>query len=177
MHLRVFFVICVVFALGCLGSCYEVICDDFKHYDYTQIEVTASKKVVGPKDDLTLIVNPIDFRFVAYQSSGIFGRAVAATSCDQGWGGPKFPIEKMEVFSDADFNDDFKAFDLLNDELYILDDNDNLVDIGDVPYREFTRLHFKNRPKDNKKFKFTVRVTRSDGSVIEGVSEEVRWIK
>jgi hypothetical protein len=177
-------IILIIFLFNTVGittSCFDQ-CDNYKYYDFDQISIVPINSVVALADSLTLRIDKPDGRFVASNDiqSHIMTIANATIDCDKGWGGLKFPINKIEVTSDSDFNADFPANTVLNEIIMMrkwTKDNDfELTSINNIDNgQDWTWMFIKERPTLSKSHKLTIKLFKSNGDIIIGTSDLIEW--
>ena len=163
------------FLLSCAGMC-----DSVKYYNFTKVELVNINQNIVENDSLKLYINPLDYECIAFNKNNISNSAFAI-DCDDGWGGMKYPITKIEFISNADFNNDFPANTILNNLITI---NAWIDDVGykymkldeyDLSETIWSDIYITSYPTIDKKHIFTVKIIKINGDTIIANSEEIIW--
>lgn len=185
MKNKVIFIFILFFNLQFVSSCFNF-CKDVAHFDFTAMESYSSSDTLSENDTLFLNLYPSDVTFMA-QHSGIqeFGFSSAlAFSCAEGNEGLKFPIEKIEITSDSDFDDTHLAGDDLTD-LFRLQSNRNppnqFVSIAEqlplqLLYFSSIETVLLSHPTLDKTHVFTFHLTKSNGETVLVECEAIQWV-
>jgi hypothetical protein len=180
MTKKILIIIFLFNTVGIITSCFDQ-CDKYQYYDFDQISIVPINPVVAIADSLTFRIDT-DGKFVASNDLqfNMMSTANATIDCDKGWGGLKFPINKIEVTSDSDFNAEFPANTILNEIIMLrkwTTDNDyilttvNNIDKG----QDWTWMFIKERPTLSKSHKLTIKLFKSNGDIITGTSDLIEW--
>ncbi|WP_157514484.1 hypothetical protein, partial [Mangrovimonas sp. TPBH4] len=88
-----------------LISCFEQ-CKDYEFYDYKNIEVSVQNPYVMENDSLSFGVRYLETEYLSSLKTNFnFGNNLYATiDCDKGYGGDKYPLTRISITSDSDFN-------------------------------------------------------------------------
>ena len=141
-----------------------------------------NKNNLNKSDSLFFRIEPIDLYFLAdnIQKTQLFETAYAF-KCDNGYGGMKYEVIKIEITSDSDFNDQFLTNTLLNDLVTVKKGNiSNKFDhikLNDVDLSEiiWSELYIVDHPTISKEHIFSIKLFKSDGVVISIQSEKIIW--
>ena len=90
-----------IFLIQFISSC----CKNVKYYDFSEMTYEVSNTIIEQDDILSIELLAIDLEFVASNLNKFAFSNVIAFDCDDGWGGMKHPIERIEIRSNTDFND------------------------------------------------------------------------
>ncbi len=178
MKLKIGIVIVIFFALQFVYSC----CKGVKYYDFSEMLVMLSSTEITAQDSLTIDIFPVNIEFMGFNFKEIGFNSALAFDCDDGWGGMKFPFEKIEITSSEDFNDNHLKGELLNDlfeiSLFIGNGKFELVPLtsqskineGDI------KLILPERPHNMQEHTFTIKLIKSNSDTIEVQTDKVSWI-
>ncbi len=142
-----------------------------------------SNQNIKDSDSLIITLIPIKLEFVANSYLAPFSSNLYATSCDKGYGGMKYPITSINIYSNNDFNDSLKAGSDLSSIFYIeryLGMN-NIVYSSLIPFQidnkfgQRIRLLIKIRPTRSRSHKLKVLITKSNNEVIEIETVDIDW--
>ncbi len=104
-----------------------------------------------------------------------------AFDCDKGWGGMKYNIVEVSITSSSDFDNTHLANEPLEDlfeyEVFMGDgqfEYRSLNDLNDYSSDHLT-LKLVPRPTMELSHVFNVKVTKSNGEVMEVVTNEITW--
>lgn len=105
----------------------------------------------------------------------------AALSCDDGWGGMKYPIKSIEIVSNNDFDSTHPAAASLND-LFRLRTYDNRSSFTDDPIPTSGELSVKvlviistARPNMSMNHVFTIKITKSNDEIVIVETPSFEW--
>jgi len=165
-----------------LLSCFD--CSDYKYYDYSGIKILVNNPFVALEDEnLSLSVHNEGGRFLA-QTKKInnFGNSLYAFGCDEGFGGEKYPLVRISIMSDSDFNSEYLANNELNDIVYVRGTNidgeyDVLDKVSNFQPSKINLAYFfiSLKPETDKTHKITLEIEKSNGEILSATSEEITW--
>lgn len=157
-------------------------CRDAKEFiDFTKIELIVEQEGVITNDSLSIIVFPEDFRYVAGSFSNFGFNNTMAFSCEEGWGGMKFPVQSVEITSNKDFDKDHLAGTSLNDLFMQFGPDENfkytfqMIEAEGFMDSGGTDLKLFIAPSLDKTHEFTLTFSKSDGTVISGTTDAIEW--
>lgn len=180
MRNKVLALLLVYFLVGLIFSC--GVCDDVKYRDFSEVEIRLKNQLVLANDSLLFQVSETDIDFLAYAHpvSGM-GNMLYALNCNEGFGGPKYPIVNFEITSSADFDEDHPAASLLNDLVTM----NVLVAGGQHRYQKLSETdlnldldsdyYIKRRPTKSKTHRLKIAIYKSNGEVVQAESDEIVW--
>ncbi len=163
-------------------SCFEH-CKNYKFFDYRDIKIVVQNPFVTSNDSLSFGVNYVDTEFLSMTKLNFnFGNSLyAAVDCDKGYGGDKYPLTRITITSDSNFNSDFPANTELNELISIRGTNSNgeyvLGKISDfIPSKvNLGYMYLSMRPENNENQKFTIEIEKSNGEILSSTSEQISW--
>ena len=180
MKIRVFKILITIFLFQFIASC----CNNVKFYDFDKMVTRLSSTNIALKDTLSVNISPVEIKFISLNLQNIGFSSALAFDCDDGWGGMKFPFEKIEISSNKDFDSNHLSNQLLNDLFKMkkykgydkAGDNFELVPINlsDVNFGEIN-LVLSGRPKIVKKHIFKIRLVKSNKEEIVIETNEIEW--
>ena len=165
-------------------SCLEKLCANKKYLDFNTISIHVNSTEILQGDSLAFEIRMTDGYFLGWHSPpfSLINNAYAIVYCDEGWGGLKYPLTNIEITSDSDFNDDYPANTLLN-ELVRIDEwviasrefKNRKLNEASISNNLENKMYISQKPERSKEHVFKVRLFKSDGSVIEAVTDQVVW--
>lgn len=162
-------------------SCFDV-CEDFKYMDYQNIRVLVENPYVQEGDSLAFGINFENIEYMALRKSNInFGNEVYASECDKGYGGDKYPLTRITITCDSDFNAQHPANTSLNDMVSASGiGTDGAWVMGKVsdflPSDVNTGyMYLSERPDTHQNLRITVEFEKSNGDVLSSTSELIAW--
>lgn len=201
---KLFTLIIAYFALLIIDGCTNMVddpCGDISHvslpfYDFEKIMASSMQSEVHPSLTLEIEMKLDELSYLSsnipIKSNSDFGLINTAYGCSilaDGYEGPKFPIEKIEVFSNQDFNGSYPANALLNE--IVLIDNILSESPAQILLAEATQddLQFMY-PEDLGRFLtieehpdltdvehiLTIKITKSNGDVMETMVGPITWL-
>ena len=166
-----------IFLIQFISSC----CKNVKYYDFSEMTYEVSNTIIEQDDILSIELLAIDLEFVASNLNKFAFSNVIAFDCDDGWGGMKHPIERIEIRSNTDFNDEFSS-------------NKNLIDLFQIrkfigngefelqPLSEQEEIQSDNlvlelheRPTISMAHSFSIKLIKSNTQEINIEIEEIIW--
>ena len=105
----------------------------------------------------------------------------AQIDCDKGYGGDKYPVTRISIKSDSNFNFDYLANSELNEIVSIRGNNSNgeyvLGKVNDfVPSQvNLGYMWISDKPTLDSNHKITVEIEKSNGEVLSATSEQIVW--
>jgi hypothetical protein len=168
--------------LTCLINCFEH-CKDYEFFDYEGIKAVVQNPYVMENDSLSFGTSYINIEYLSDVKFNFnFGNKLYATvDCDKGYGGEKYPLNRITITSDSDFNTDFPANSELNEIISVNGTNSNGdYVIGKVIDFEASNVNLSNmylsmRPNNNESHKITIEIEKSNGEVLSSTTEEIIW--
>jgi len=179
MKAKVATIILGIFFLQLISSC----CKHVKYFDFSEMTVQLSNNIIEQNDTLTIELSATDLEYLSDNFSDFSFNAALALSCDDGWGGMKYPFQNIQITSDVDFKEGFLADENLaslfqvrkflgNGEFEFMKiEESNLKDIsyGDV------RLWLLEKPTIALNHQFKIKLTKSNEEEITVETEEIIW--
>lgn len=179
MKSKISITIAAIFLTQFISSC----CKEVKYYDFTQMTIQLSSNTLQPNERLAinLVATDVEYLSSNFMELG-FGTALAF-DCDDGWGGMKYPFQKIEITSSADFNADHLAGeDLLdlflirrfvgNGEFEFVNSND--LDLQKLAGQDI-ELALDEAPEMASTHTFKISLTKSNGEVIIVETGAINW--
>jgi len=168
--------------MGIVSSCFKIVCNDFKYVTYEGIEIHLEKPFVETGDSLLIQIRYLESDFIAQTFDNFFNsNALLAADCDKGWGGEKFPLTRISIKSDSDFNSEYLA----NQDLGKIAKVRGIDSNGEYAYNylntfnpaDVTKgyLYITLRPETDKEHIFTIEFEKDNGEVVSAISETVTW--
>jgi|SRR5690554_4049460 len=177
-------ILVVFFTLNLVSliSCFEH-CKDYEFYDYKNIKVVVQNPFVMVNDSLSFGINYVDTEYLSNTNMNFnFGNNLyAAIDCDKGYGGDKYPLTRIKITSDSNFNDNFPANSELNEIISIRginsDGNYVLGKVSDFIPSEINLgyMFLSIRPENNENQKITIEIEKSNGEILSATSEQISW--
>lgn len=182
-------ILIVIFTLNLFSFLSCLSCDEYRFYDYTGIEVVVSNPIINLEDESLLI--KVHFKgghFLAQTNkmnnfgNSLYAYSLYAYDCDKGFDGDKYPLTRISITSDSDFNDEYLADNELNDIVYVRGTNANgEYDILDKVSNfhpsqiNIGYLYIYLKPELDKTHKITIEIEKSNGEILSATSEEIIW--
>lgn len=178
--------------LSMIQSCDLHYCEDVDFYDFMKIEINEINPNIELYDTLNIRIQAYDLDWMA-QNQFKFDmiQTVSALACESGWAGMKFPLTKIEITSDCDFNDDYPSNTLLNELVtinlctaedyyecnneYLKLNNIDLVKFMNPQNHYMADLFIVERPTKEKEHKLTIKLFKSNGDTIIAESNMLMW--
>lgn len=165
-----------------LNSCFEH-CKDYKFFDYQNIEVSVENPEVSQNDSLSFGIQYLNIEYLSSRSTQFdFGNNLHAfTSCDKGYGGEKYPLSRIKITSDSDFNDAYPAQSELNEIVTIRGTNANgeyvLGHLNDFDPSDLNigYMWISDRPTLDSNHHLTIEIEKSNGDVLSATSMQIIW--
>uniref|UniRef100_UPI000A7ECFB2 hypothetical protein n=1 Tax=Mangrovimonas sp. TPBH4 TaxID=1645914 RepID=UPI000A7ECFB2 len=111
-----------------------------------------------------------------------FGNNLYATiDCDKGYGGDKYPLTRISITSDSDFNSNLPADTELNEFVSIRGTNSNgdyiLGNVNDfLPSQvNLGYMYLTIRPSNNEPLKIIIEIEKINGEILSATSELITW--
>ncbi len=164
-----------------LLSCFD--CSDYKYYDYSGIKILVHNPFVALEDEnLSLSVRYEGTTYLS-QTKKInnFGSSLYAFDCDKGFGGEKYPLVRISITSDSDFNSEYLANNELNDIVYArgtnIDGEYVLDKVSNFQPSKINLAYFfiSLKPETDKTHKITIEIEKSNREILSATSEEITW--
>lgn len=159
-----------------IASC----CKNVEFYDYSRMYVTESSLSVGIDEDFRMTLIADDIHYMSGLSGFGFNETLAF-DCDKGWGGMKHNIVEVSITSSSNFDSTHFSnetlVDLFDYELFVGDGKSefrSLSELNDYSSDHLT-LRIAARPGMDLSHSFEVKVTKSNGEVIEVMTNEITW--
>lgn len=156
-------------------------CGDRRYYDYDGIETTVNNPVVAENDSLSFGYRQLNIDYIAAKLNLNYSAAYAAVDCDQGYDGAKYPLARISVTSDTDFDETHPAGTELNDLIYVkggtvegIAAEGRLTDFQPSEIN-YLYMYINERPAYNIPHKFTIEVEKSNGEIYSDTSQEIMW--
>ena len=178
--------------IGIIQSCDLHYCEDVDFYDFSKIELVEVNSEIELNDTLNIWVHAHNLDWMA-QNQFKFDmiQTISALGCESGWAGMKFPLTKIEITSNSDFNDDYPANTLLNELItinlctaedyydcnieYLKLNNIDLVKFMNPQNQYMADLFIVERPTKEKEHKLTIKLFKSNGDIILAESNKLIW--
>lgn len=176
--------IIVAFALLLVIQFIASCCRDVKFFDYTQMEALVADTELEVGDSLLLDLIPTDLNFMASQLQDLGFATAWSLSCDEGWGGMRHPVGKIEITSNAPFNDSHGANQVLNDlfELMVFDSaspGGHFHSLSEATSTDLSgqalSLLLVRRPTLSQTHVFTIKLTKSNQEVVTVETPAIVW--
>ena len=166
---------------GLIASCFNS-CDQFKYFTYEGIKIHLEQSFVENEDSLLIEVNYLEPDFTAQLSRDFLNQnTLNAFDCDKGWGGDKFPLTRIAIKSDSDFNSQFLAGEDLSEIIKVRGYNDNNEYIYDYldnfnPTNVNTGyMYILLRPEIEKEHIITIEFEKDNGEIVTAISDKITW--
>jgi len=188
-------VIILIFAYYILGigqSCDLHYCEDVDYYDFTGISLTEMNSIIELGDSLNFRIQALNLDWMAQNQFKfeMFPKTYAL-ACESGWAGMKFPLTRIEITSDSDFNDEYPANTILNDlvtiDLCTAEDyyecDVKYLKLNDIDLTKFmnpqnqymANLFIVEKPSKSNEHKLTIKLFKSNGEVITAETNNIIW--
>lgn len=163
-------------------------CPDPTYYDYSGIELKVFNDKLSIKDSLVFGVQYKGTEYLVERSIrfDFSNKMYAAVDCTgEGELGEKYPLTKISIKSNADFNEQFPAGTNLNsiigarggvskvDGRYV----DRYGKISDFMPHDINLgyMYISSQPTKSKTHVFTIEIEKSNGSILTATSKPVVW--
>lgn len=173
-------ILILVFTLNILGviGC----CRDVQYFNYSGIEVEIRNPVVAINDSLSFGYGMTNFEYLAVSNPfSYFSNAIYALECNKGYNGDKYPLVRISVTSDTDFDAEHPAGTELNDIIYTRGTSGGEYDVyGTLPELDPSTIdtyymYLKAKPDNDNLHKLTIVIERVNGDVYSSASEGIVW--
>lgn len=181
MRLKTSIILIGIFLIQFIASC----CKNVKYYDFTAMTYELSNTIIEQAEELSIELFATDVEYLSSTLNELGFSSTLAFNCDDGWGGMKHPLEKIEITSNANFNNEFSANDNLS-SLFLIS---NFLGNGEFEFKpiEATNLEeiqtlnleflLKEKPTMADKHTFTIKMTKTNSEKIVVEIEEITWQK
>lgn len=168
-----------LFALQLISSC----CRSVKYYDFSGMTVQVSSPTLAPTDTLRITLSAVDIQYMAYNLPKLGFDEANALSCDDGWGGMKYPFNAFEITSTAHFNEAYPANEdlsaLFQIRRFIGNGQFDLIPLQDANFSEIRTLDMELilpiSPTLDKSHRFTIKMVKSNQEEIVVETDVVSW--
>lgn len=174
--------------LGIATSCDRNLCKDIlDYYDFSEIhwDVEESTLNILETDTLNFTLKT-EIEYLAHQHSfNLFSSAYALSCLEHGNQGMKFPMTKIEITSNSDFDENHPAGAVLNDIIYIIKtvgepvtklmDEFAFESIFTSVQGDRTSFLLPTQPDVASEHVFTMKVYKSNGDIVSSESEIIIW--
>lgn len=167
-----------------ITSCLDSFCDDNKYLDFNTSIIIIKSSEIQQNDSLSFRIGAKDGYYLGYSipKFNLISSVYALIDCDEGWGGLKYPLTKIEITSDSDFNEDYPANTILNGlvsiDVWIKESrevkNMKLKDVNISDNFE-SQMYISEKPTICKEHTLTIKLFKSDGKIIESKTEKITW--
>ncbi len=177
---RLILIVFIFFNLFSLLSCFNK-CRSFRYFDYNGIRINVHNAIVDKGDSLLLGINYEGARFLSEMNFDFGNLLHAQIDCDKGSGGDKYPLTRIKITSNSDFNAEFPANSSLNELVSVYGRNLKgeyvFGKVNDFLPSEINSgyLYMSQRPDIINTHKFTIEIERSDGQIMSATSEQILW--
>jgi len=180
------------YLIAIIQSCDLHYCEDVDFYDFSNIEIVKVNSVIELNDTLNIQIQANNLNWMA-QNQLKFNiiQTVSALACEAGWAGMKFPLTKIEITSNSDFNDDYPANTLLNELVTInlctaedyYECNNEYLKLNNIDLVKFMNpqnyymadLFIVERPTKEKEHKLTIKLFKLNGDTIIAETNILIW--
>ena len=162
-----------------ISSC----CRNVKFYDVLEMSIESSNTFIASDEDLYLTLSATEIEFVGSTLNDFSFASALAVTCDEGWGGMKYPFTNVTITSNADFNPDLPA----NSDLANLFDIKKFLEDGAFEYLPLAEVQseaietdnmellLSARPTTDSIHQFTITLLKSNEEMIVLETEEIVW--
>ncbi|MEN8249384.1 MAG: hypothetical protein ABFS32_10670 [Bacteroidota bacterium] len=176
-------VLAIFGALSILSSCLDKICEDKKYFDFNTMNIYIESTEILLNDSLSFHIRATDGYYLGFNMSNFsLFSSTYAFDCDEGWGGLKYPLTKIEITSDSDFNDNYPANSLLNGLVSIdawIEETREIknmkLDNVSISDNFESQMYISERPTISNEHTLTIKLYKSDGKVIESKTDKIIW--
>ena len=169
--------------ISILASCLDKICEDKKYFDFNTMIINIESTTILQSDSLSFHIRTPDGYYLGFNMPKFSLISSAyAFDCDEGWGGLKYPLTKIEITSDSDFNDNLPANFVLNGLISIdawIEETREVknMKLDDVIITDNfqSQMYISERPTISKEHILTIKLYKSDGKVIESKTDKIIW--
>jgi hypothetical protein len=179
---KVLLVFGIYFTLIFFNNCER--CGEFiPYFDFENVSFRFENGPTLSNNELLLFrLNPEDVSYMATHYYNGFGNSAYADCVGDGDFGLKYPIENIEFLIENDFNDTIKKGDTVTAYVQQQEYNSSLQQYEYFPVDTVTQWKYFNQtlrfnivPDSNQTNQLKVILTKSNGKVVEGVSEDIVW--
>ena len=181
MNKKLLIIISFFFFLSVFNYCK---CPPERYFDFNSIEVRVDNIIIPQNGKLEMRIIQTDIIHLTKRTNyhlDFGGTAYATSVCEPGYDGEKYPVVRVRVSSDSDFNENYLAGNDLTDIIKV-----NVVRNGKIVldylkncqidrYTFYNILFIEERPTISKTHIFTVEFEKSNGEIITGISPEITW--
>lgn len=176
--------IVAIFLLWLVITLYESCCEKLPYYIFDRIELITEQTQLQAGDSLVVVVLPIILDYVAVGRAGI--SQTFALSCEFGYWGPKYAVEEIRITAMQDFNQNYRAGDLLND-LFLIEHYNGQVYAYQPTWRGplnqledkrnfiSSKVWLKEAPDHSNPISFHVFVRDVKGNEYEAATSPITW--
>lgn len=179
MKVKISIIIVGILLFQFISSC----CRSVKYYDFTKMDVQLSSNIIKQDENLTIKLIAIDLEYLSLNLSDFGFASSFALSCDDGWGGMKYPFEKIEITSSSDFNNESSANEnlapLFQIRKFLGNGEFEFVNISEIKLEEFRgdyiELMLSERPTNVLTHNFQLKLTKSNQEEIVLKTQDITW--
>jgi hypothetical protein len=192
MKKKVIILLIGYYIFGIVQSCDLHYCEDVDYYDFAGLNAAEKDSIIAIDDSLNIIVQAINLDWMTqiHFNYGLIANSYAL-GCNEGWAGMKYPLTKVEITSNSDFNEEHPANSILNDLITIslctaegyYDCDSKYLNLDDIELNKFmnpqnqylANLYLVKRPSKEQTHRFTIKLFKSDGTVISTETNNIIW--
>lgn len=176
-------VLAIFGVIAILSSCLDKICKDKKYFDFNTMTIHIESTEIVANDSLSFHIRTTDGHYLGSNSARFsLISSASAFDCDEGWGGLKYPVTKIEITSDSDFNDDYPANSILNGLVSVDAWTEESREMRNMALDEVnitgnfeSQMYISDMPSISKEHKLTIKLSKSDGKVIDSKTDMIIW--
>lgn len=180
---RTLIVLTIFGAISFLSSCLDKICEDKKYFDFNTMTINVESTAIRANDSLSFHIRAMDGCYLGFNMPKFnLISSAYAFNCDEGWGGLKYPLTKIEITSDSDFNNNHPANSILNGLISVDAWIEESREIKNMKLDEVSitdnfesQMYISEIPTISKEHILTIKLYKSDGKVIESKTDKIIW--
>lgn len=175
--------IIIIGMISIISSCLDKICEDKKYFDFNKMKVNVASTEILSSDSLSFHIRATDGYYLGFNMPKFsLITSAYAFDCDEGWGGLKYPLTKIEITSDSDFSESYPANSILNELVSInawIEETKEIknakLDSVIITDNFESQMYISKRPTISKEHILTIKLYKSDGKVIESKTDKITW--
>ena len=185
---RLYFTVKLLAVLLVVDACLKCNDDVLPYFDYQELTMHyRNGKEIYVGRDFVLSVRLDGFNYLAENNSfGMIPTMMATQPCTRnGYDGVKYPLDSVRIISESDWDPDHPAGNSLNDVFYVEQwwdyDGEEYIQLGSnqgIPLVEAGSTVFQARtfPAQSLEHVFHLTYYKSNGELVEGVTDTITWV-
>lgn len=157
-------------------------CKDVEFIDFTEITFKSDQTLLIQGDTLSFEIWADDLKYLGATLNDFGFSKTMAFSCVEGLDGMKFPVQTVQITSNNDFDPTHLAGTSLNDLFFEKSYNEVSSEQELLPLKAegfmnqgIADLLLLSSPQLEQRHTFTLTFEKSNGEVVTGTTEEIKW--